>query len=137
MAVAVGGALLNALASAADGRMPYGPCAAAAAGPAAGPRTAKNVSAGHTVRLLALGDTIPVPALHAVISIGDILLAASAVLLISTAMHHNAQPRTPATNRGHHVQHPHLATPDPYRLRCRRRRCPAHTLGGAPDCTGG
>ncbi|MFJ5304159.1 DUF5317 family protein [Streptomyces sp. NPDC088350] len=90
--VAVVGALLNALAITANGRMPYRTSAAAAAGLPTASQTAKNAPAGHTTHLLVLGDTIPVPALHAVISIGDIVLAAAVVLLISTAMHHSIQP---------------------------------------------
>ncbi|MEU8976890.1 DUF5317 family protein [Streptomyces monashensis] len=86
--LALTGAVLNALPIAANGRMPYSPSAAAAAGLRAGSQTAKNVPAGHSTRLLALGDTIPLPPLHAVASIGDVLLATAAALLVATAMHH-------------------------------------------------
>ncbi|MFB8183226.1 DUF5317 family protein [Streptomyces sp. NPDC055966] len=95
--LALTGAVLNAVPIAVNGRMPYSPSAAAVAGLRAGSQTAKNVPAGHGTRLLALGDTIPVPPLHAVISIGDVLLAIAAALLVATAMHHpahTAQERT-------------------------------------------
>ncbi|QHA09148.1 hypothetical protein GQF42_43415 [Streptomyces broussonetiae] len=88
--LALTGAVLNALPIAVNGRMPYSPSAAAVAGLRAGSQTAKNVPADHGTRLLALGDTIPVPPLHAVVSIGDMLLAIAAALLVATAMHHPA-----------------------------------------------
>lgn len=88
--LAVTGAVLNALPIAVNGRMPYSLSAAAVAGLRAGSQTAKNVPAGRGTRLLALGDTIPVPSLHAVVSIGDVLLAIAAALLVATAMHHPA-----------------------------------------------
>ncbi|MEU8975821.1 DUF5317 family protein [Streptomyces monashensis] len=88
--LALTGAALNALPIALNGRMPYSPSAAAVAGLRAGSQTAKNVPAGHSTRLLALSDTIPLPPLHAVISIGDVLLAIAAALLVATAMHHPA-----------------------------------------------
>ncbi|MBY8882987.1 DUF5317 family protein [Actinacidiphila acidipaludis] len=86
--LALAGAVLNAVPIAINGRMPYSPSAAAVAGLRAGFRTAKNVPAEHSTRLLALGDIIPVPPLHAVVSIGDVLLAIAAALLVATAMHH-------------------------------------------------
>ncbi|MET9037720.1 DUF5317 family protein [Streptomyces mirabilis] len=88
--LALTGAVLNALPIAVNGRMPYSLFAAAVAGLPAGSQTAENVPAGRGTRLLALGDTIPVPPLHAVVSIGDVLLAIAAALLVATAMHHPA-----------------------------------------------
>ncbi|UWE12769.1 DUF5317 domain-containing protein [Actinacidiphila bryophytorum] len=88
--LALTGALLNALPIAANGRMPYSRSAAATAGLHAGAQTAKNVAAGRSTHLLALGDTIPLARLHAVISIGDILLATAAALLVAAAMHQPA-----------------------------------------------
>ncbi|MGW2488351.1 DUF5317 family protein [Streptomyces sp. NPDC001606] len=90
--LALTGAVLNALPIAVNGRMPYSPSSAADAGLRAGSRTAKNVPAGHSTRLLALGDTIPLPPLHAVVSIGDLLLATAAAVLVTAAMHHPANP---------------------------------------------
>ncbi|MGW5418634.1 DUF5317 family protein [Streptomyces sp. NPDC003943] len=84
------GAVLNALAIAVNGRMPCSLSSATAAGLRAGSETAKNVPAGRSTHLLALGDTIPLPPLHAVVSIGDVLLAIGAALLVATAMHHPA-----------------------------------------------
>ncbi|MFF4401474.1 DUF5317 family protein [Streptomyces sp. NPDC001480] len=86
--LALTGAVLNALPIAVNGRMPYNPSSAAVARLRTGSQTAKNVPATRNTRLLALGDTIPVPPLHAVVSIGDVLLAIAAALLVATAMHH-------------------------------------------------
>ncbi|GGU93159.1 hypothetical protein GCM10010260_30000 [Streptomyces filipinensis] len=88
--LALTGAVLDALPIAVNGRMPYSLSSAAVAGLRAGSQTAKNVPAGRGTRLLALGDTIPVPPLHAVVSIGDVLLAIAAGLLVATAMQHPA-----------------------------------------------
>lgn len=88
--LALTGAVLNALPIAVNGRMPYSLSAAALAALRAASQTAKNVPAGRSTRLLALGDTIPLPPLHAVVSIGDVLLAIAAALLVATAMHHPA-----------------------------------------------
>ncbi|MFC9926576.1 DUF5317 family protein [Streptomyces sp. NPDC127190] len=90
--LALTGAVLNALPIAVNGRMPYSPSSAADAGLRAGSQTVKNVPAGHGTRLLVLGDTIPLPPLHAVVSIGDVLLATAAAVLVAAAMHHPATP---------------------------------------------
>lgn len=86
---------LNVLAIASNSGMPVSPAALAAVG---APATldiregdveqgnlSKHVVAESTSALRWLGDTIPVPPLHAVISIGDIALAAGIVLLLSSA----------------------------------------------------
>jgi Family of unknown function (DUF5317) len=85
-AVILIGAALNGLAIAGNGRMPYEPAAARAAGLTAGVVTAKNEPAHEHTRLAPLGDTIPVPPLHAVISPGDILIGVGACALIALAM---------------------------------------------------
>ncbi|MFK8905829.1 DUF5317 family protein [Streptomyces sp. YS-3] len=84
---ALAGGLLNGMAIALNGRMPYSPAAAAAAGIPPGQETAKNIAAAHGSRLTLLGDFIPVPPVHAVISIGDILITLGAAVVIATAMH--------------------------------------------------
>ncbi|MEU8236147.1 DUF5317 family protein [Actinoplanes sp. NPDC048967] len=85
-AVIMIGAALNGLAIAGNGRMPYEPAAARAAGLTAGVVTAKNEPAHEHTRLAVLGDTIPVPPLRAVISPGDILIGAGACALVALAM---------------------------------------------------
>ncbi|MFD9789815.1 DUF5317 domain-containing protein [Streptomyces sp. NPDC059070] len=107
---AVGGGLLNGLAIALNGRMPYSPTAAAEAGIPAGSRTAKNIAAGHGSRLPFLGDIIPVPPVHAVISIGDILIALGAAAVIATAMHEPVQEHMPED--GHDTEHHDAALDD-------------------------
>ncbi|MFE2287796.1 DUF5317 family protein [Streptomyces sp. NPDC059443] len=89
----VGGALLNGAAIALNGRMPYSPSAAAAAGIPEGLDTAKNVASASS-KLPFLADAIPVPALHAVISVGDILITLGAAALIAAAMHEPAPQST-------------------------------------------
>jgi Family of unknown function (DUF5317) len=97
---ALAGGLANGVAIAVNGRMPYLPSAARAAGIAPGLVTPKNAAATPGSHLVALGDTIPVPPLHAIISIGDILIIIATITLIATAMH--AAPRRFARN-----PHPH------------------------------
>ncbi|MFF1476678.1 DUF5317 family protein [Streptomyces sp. NPDC058301] len=91
---ALGGGLLNGMAIALNGRMPYSLTAAAAAGIPPGQETAKNIAAARGSRLTSLGDVIPVPPLHAVISIGDILITLGAAAVIATAMHQPTPPHT-------------------------------------------
>jgi Family of unknown function (DUF5317) len=96
--VALAGGLANGVAIAANGRMPYLPAAARTAGIPPGLATPKNVAAAPGSHLTALGDTIPVPPLHVIISIGDILIIIATIILIATAM--RTAPR-------HFAQHPH------------------------------
>ena len=83
---ALAGAAANGLAIAANGRMPYSPAAARLAHIPVGSATPKNVAAGPGSHLTALGDIIPVPVLHAIVSAGDILIVAGAIILIAAAM---------------------------------------------------
>jgi hypothetical protein len=85
LAVAAGG-LLNGVAIAANGRMPYSAGAAAKAGLGAGLQTARNAAATHATRLRGIGDIIPVPPLHAVFSIGDMLICLGIAAMIIGAM---------------------------------------------------
>lgn len=95
---ATGVALAGGVAIAANGRMPYSPVAARLAHIPVGSATPQNVAAGPGSHLTALGDVIPVPVLHAIISTGGILIIAAAITLIAAAM--RAAPRRP-------VSHPH------------------------------
>ena len=95
LAVAAGG-LLNGVAITANGRMPYSTWAASKAGLGAGLQTARNVAATHATRLLPIGDIIPVPPLHAVFSIGDMLICLGIATLIIAAMR-NRPVSAPAT----------------------------------------
>lgn len=90
IATAATGATLNAVAITVNGRMPYSRSAAAAAGLGPGGTTAENLAATAHTRLLVLGDIIPVPRLHIVLSIGDLAVIAGVAALISTAMQHTA-----------------------------------------------
>lgn len=97
--VALAGGLANGVAIAANGRMPYLPAAARTDQIAPGLVTPKNVAAAPGSHLTAaLGDTIPVPPLHAIISIGDVLITIATIALIATAM--RAAP-------GHLARYPH------------------------------
>jgi hypothetical protein len=97
---ALAGGLANGVAIAVNGRMPYLSSAARTARIAPGLATPKNVAADPGSHLTALGDTIPVPPLHAIVSIGDILIIIATIALISTAM--RTAPRYP-----HPHPHPH------------------------------
>jgi Family of unknown function (DUF5317) len=104
---ALAGGLINGAVIAANGRMPYLPAAARTAGIGPGLETPKNVAAGPGSHLIALGDTIPVPPLHAIISVGDVLIIIAAVVLIATAM--RTAPRS-LTRHPHPQRHPEDAT---------------------------
>jgi Family of unknown function (DUF5317) len=93
LAAAAGG-LLNGVAIAANGRMPYSTWAAAKAGLGTGHQTARNIAATHATRLLPIGDVIPVPPLHAVFSIGDVLLCLGIATMIIAAMRTHLDPGT-------------------------------------------
>lgn len=84
--IALIGALCNGIAIAANGRMPYSPAAAAAAGVAPGATTPKNAPATDDSSLVFLGDVIPVPGLHKIVSVGDVLISLGVVLLLAMAM---------------------------------------------------
>jgi uncharacterized protein DUF5317 len=107
------GALLNGLPIALNGRMPYD--AAAATG-----ETPKNVAANERTRAAALGDTIPLAPLHALISPGDILIGGGACAFVLVAM------RRPERRRDDAVPAPavpgalHPGRPGPAALHDRR-----------------
>lgn len=107
---ALGGGLLNGMAIALNGRMPYSRTAAAAAGIPPGQETAKNIAAARGSRLTFLGDVIPVPPLHAAISVGDILITLGAAAVIATAMHQPTPPHT--TEARHDSNHQRTARDD-------------------------
>jgi hypothetical protein len=94
--VIVLGAGLNALTIGLNGRMPYSPAAADAAGLRTHVVTPKNTPAGAGTRLAAIGDTIPVPVLHKVASPGDVLITTGAAALVVLAMRRARRPE-PAT----------------------------------------
>jgi hypothetical protein len=93
LAAAAGG-LLNGVAITANGRMLYSTWSAARAGLAVGLQTARNVAATHSTRLLPIGDVIPVPPLHAVFSIGDVLICLGIAIMIIAAMRNHPVPGT-------------------------------------------
>jgi hypothetical protein len=47
----------------------------------------KHVQLASTSALGALGDTIPIPVLHSIVSVGDIVMLAGLILTIAAAMH--------------------------------------------------
>jgi hypothetical protein len=100
-AVLTGGAL-NAAAIAVNGRMPHtAEALRAAAALPADPGAAKHFVAGPETRLLWLGDVIPVPAIHGVISIGDIILLLGVAGVIAAGMRNSGarRSRTPLSAR--------------------------------------
>lgn len=90
--VALGGILCNALPILLNGRMPYVGEAARLAGVPAS-LTSKYPPATADTVLVTLGDVIPVPGVHAVVSIGDLLLLAGIAAGIVALM----LPRSAAT----------------------------------------
>ncbi|MFB9182931.1 DUF5317 family protein [Dactylosporangium sucinum] len=80
------GAVLNAVAIGLNGRMPYSPAAAEAAGLRPGITTPKNVPAGEETRLRYLGDIIPIAPLKKVVSPGDLLISGGSCALVALAM---------------------------------------------------
>src|SRR6185295_19486743 len=80
------------------GRMPYAPAAAARVGLAPGLTTPKNAPADTGTRLGLLGDVIPVPPLHKVVSPGDVLIAIGVCAVVALAM--RSHRRLTATTRG-------------------------------------
>ena len=103
------GALLNGLAIALNGRMPYEPAAARDAGLHAAAVTPKNDPADADTRLAVLGDTIPTRPLRAVISPGDILIGGGACALVVFAMRrHRRSGPAPEPHHAEEVTHdPH------------------------------
>ena len=88
--VLLGGAM-NALAIAANGRMPFSERALVAADVsdeqrARGERSPKHVAAGDGTRLLWLGDVIPVRPIEKVISAGDVVLLLGVVGAVTAGM---------------------------------------------------
>jgi hypothetical protein len=104
------GAALNGLAIALNGRMPYEPAAARSAGLPAGIVTPKNEPVDAGTRLAALGDTIPLEPFRAVISVGDILIAAGICALVALVMRgHRRNGPAPEPTIAEEVNHdPHL-----------------------------
>jgi hypothetical protein len=80
------GAIANCAAVAANGRMPYSSHAAAIVGVPAGATTPKNEPALDHSRLTLLADNVPIPPLHKIVSVGDVLIAAGTVALLAAAM---------------------------------------------------
>ena len=96
------GAALNGLVIALNGRMPYAPAMAEAAGLRPGVTTPKNEPADAATRLPFLGDTIPVPPLRKVVSPGDVLISGGscAVVVLVMRRHRREQPTAPPTRTG-------------------------------------
>jgi hypothetical protein len=88
LAVVLSGCLLNGLAMAANGYMPV-------AAPV-GVDEVRYAPLDAATRLGLLGDVIPVPALHAVVSVGDLALAAGVALTVLAAMTTPEPPARPA-----------------------------------------
>ncbi|MEU4215463.1 DUF5317 family protein [Actinoplanes sp. NPDC026623] len=119
--VIVLGASLNGLAIALNGRMPYAPAAAGDAGLRPGARTPKNEPAGPGTRLAVLGDTIAVQPLHAVVSLGDLLIGGGTCAFVVIAMR-RCRRNSPAEEVNH----------DPHTERAAHRHGDLHA-GGAGD----
>jgi hypothetical protein len=83
--VALGGMVCNGLAIVLNGRMPYVGEAARLAGVPAS-MIAKYPPATADTVLVTLGDVIPVPDVHAVLSVGDLLLLAGVALSVVVLM---------------------------------------------------
>jgi len=83
--VALGGMVCNALAILLNGRMPYVGEAARLAGVPASMMASHPPAANDTV-LVTLGDVIPLPGVHAVVSIGDLLLLAGIAACVAALM---------------------------------------------------
>lgn len=88
--VVLTGAALNGVAIVLNGGMPYSPEAAVRAGLPPDAETVKNAAAHAGTRLAPLGDVIAVPPLHAVVSVGDLLIALGIVALVASSMRRRA-----------------------------------------------
>lgn len=80
------GAVLNGIAIAANGRMPYSLAMAEAVGLRPGLTTPKNEPIDAHTRLSFLGDAIPIAPLRKVISPGDVLISAGSCAVVVLAM---------------------------------------------------
>ena len=80
------GAVLNGIAIAANGRMPYSPAMAEAVGLRPGLTTPKNEPVNTRTRLSLLGDTIPIAPLRKILSPGDVLISAGTCAVVALAM---------------------------------------------------
>ena len=85
-AVIAVGMLLNGVVIFANGHMPYSARAAAAAHIPAAEIMPKDAPSDQTTRLVVLADAIPVPALRAVASPGDAVIAVGIALAMAGAM---------------------------------------------------
>ncbi|MDP8928029.1 MAG: DUF5317 domain-containing protein [Actinomycetota bacterium] len=91
------GLLLNAVVLAANGAMPVAPEAIAAIRlPGVEPIPAKHEIMTDASRLRYLADVVPLPPLRTIVSVGDIVLGAGLVPLLSHLMSY----RTPSERRG-------------------------------------
>ncbi|RJL30902.1 DUF5317 family protein [Bailinhaonella thermotolerans] len=82
----LGGAVMNGVAIAVNGAMPYSAWAAEVIGLPAGSATAKNEPETAGTRLMFLADVIPVPGLQKIVSLGDVAISVGSALLIAAAM---------------------------------------------------
>ena len=92
--VVLAGAVANGIAIAGNGRMPYSPAAAALAGVPPGATSPKNTPATADSTVVFLGDVIPVPWLHKIVSAGDVLIALGVVLFLVMAMRQDVHAST-------------------------------------------
>lgn len=91
------GLLLNAVVLAANGAMPVAPEAIAAIGlPGVEPVPGKHEIMTDGTRLRYLADVVPLPPLRTIVSVGDIVLGAGIIPLLSHLMTY----RTPSERRG-------------------------------------
>ncbi len=91
------GLLLNMVVLAANGAMPVAPEAIAAVGlPGVEPMPGKHEIMTESTRLAYLADIVPLPPLRTIVSLGDIVLGAGIIPLLSHLMTY----RTAAERRG-------------------------------------
>lgn len=97
MALIFLGLLLNAVVLVANGAMPVDPEAIAAIGlPGVEPLTGKHELMTDDTRFRYLADVVPLPPLRTIVSVGDVLLGAGIIPLMSHLMTY----RTPSERRG-------------------------------------
>jgi hypothetical protein len=104
-AVIMLGAVLNGIATLANGHMPYSTWAARMAGLSTTVVTPKNGPADTHTRLLLIGDVVPVPLLGKVLSPGDLLISLGAAIAIVVAM--RQRPRGSEPDAGREVNNDH------------------------------
>lgn len=92
LAVALGGLAANGAAIVLNERMPYAPEAAEAAGLAPSLLTPKNEPMDDSTVVGWLGDTLPIPPLGAVISLGDVLIALGVAATVALLMRPPREP---------------------------------------------